>query len=157
MRYLFTLVLLLTLCEGAEELRIVAENFDADEQKGISVFTGNVKIEKGGDELNASRVVIYVDKNRKPSKYIAEGNVSFCIQTENNDTYNGSSQKVVFIPSEKLYKFYTDVHLRQINQHKEINGDEVFLDVLRGRAIAKGAEKKPVIMTFQLDDKNETK
>lgn len=157
MRYLFIPAMLLSLCWAAEELRVVAENFDADEQKGISTFTGNVKIEKGNDELNASKVVIHVDKNRKPSKYIAEGNVSFYIRTENNDTYKGRAQKAVFVPAEKLYRFYTDVHLRQINRHKEINGDEVVLDALKGRAIAKGAEKKPVIMTFQLEDKNETK
>lgn len=157
MRHLFMLFLFLTLFGQAEELRVVAENFDADEQKGISTFTGNVKIEKGSDELNASKVVIYVDKARKPTKYIAEGDVSFYIRTENNDTYRGRSQKAVFVPAEKIYRFYTDVHLKQINRHKEINGDEVVLDALKGRAVAKGAEKKPVIMTFQLEDKNQTK
>ena len=66
----------------AQELKIISDNFKGDQSKGVSVFTGNVKVTKGTDELNASKVTIYTDAARKPIKYVAEGDVSFYIVTE---------------------------------------------------------------------------
>jgi len=43
----------------ANKLKVVADNFHGNNIKGISTFSGNVKITKGDDELNASNVVIY--------------------------------------------------------------------------------------------------
>jgi lipopolysaccharide export system protein LptA len=139
----------------AEELKVLAENFEADEQKGYTVFTGNVKISKGSDEFNASKVTIYVDKDRKPTKFVAVGNVSFSITTMTKDTYQGNAHEVRFFPQKKEYHFYTDVHIKQLNKQKEINGDEVIVDLTGGKAFAKGAEKKPVIMIFNIDETNE--
>lgn len=141
----------------AQQLKITAEHFEGDESKGVSVFSGNVKIKKGSDELNASKVSIYIDANRKPSKYIAQGNVSFFIKTESNATYRGSSQKVIFLPQKKEYQFYTNVHLLQLNEHKQIDGDEVIVNTALGQAKAIGAAKKPVVMVFDISDENVSK
>jgi len=140
----------------AEELKVVAKNFEADEQKGYTVFSGDVVVSKGSDEFNASKVTIYVDANRKPTKFIAQGSVSFRISTLTGDTYAGKAQEVRFFPQSKEYRFYTDVHIRQLNKHKEINGDEVVVELTEGRAFAKGAEEKPVIMIFNIDDVNQS-
>jgi lipopolysaccharide export system protein LptA len=158
MRTVFILTLLcITQLLHSEELKIVAKNFEADELKGYTVFTGNVAVSKGSDELNASKVTVYVDKNRKPTKFIAKGDVSFYITTMTQDIYKGKAQEVRFFPQKKEYRFFNDVHIRQLNKPKEINGDEVVIDVIQGRAYAKGAEKKPVIMIFNIDDGNQTK
>jgi len=141
----------------AQQLKITAEHFEGDEAKGISVFTGNVKIKKGSDELNASKVSIFINANKKPSKYVAEGNVSFFIKTESNATYRGTSQKAIFLPLKKEYQFFTDVHLFQINEHKEIDGDQVTVNTALGQAKAVGGAKKPVTMVFDLSDNNESK
>ena len=121
------------------------------------MFTGNVQISKGTDEMNASKVTIYTDKDRSPYKYIAEGNVSFFITTENNSTYHGSAQKAIFLPNEGEYQFFKEVHLKQLNERKEINGDEVVVNIKDGTARAKGAEKEPVIMIFNIKEKKESK
>ena len=149
--------LLLLASANAEQLKIVADSFDADEKKGISVFIGNVKIKKVSDELNASKVTVYTDAQRKPQKMVAEGGVSFYIKTDTNDTYRGTSKKAVLLPTKRVYEFHTDVHLQQINQKKEITGDKVIIDTIKGKAFAKGAERKPVIMVFDIPDKNESK
>jgi lipopolysaccharide export system protein LptA len=152
----FTLTVCVLLL-NAEQLKVIAEKFDGDEKKGISVFTGNVKIKKGLDELNATKVTVYTNAQRKPEKMVAEGDVSFFVVTETKDTYSGKSQKAVFLPIEKQYQFYTDVHLMQLNEKKEITGDEVIIDTIKGKAYAKGMQKKPVIMIFDVPDNNETK
>ncbi len=135
-----------------EELKIKAESFDSDAKAGLSVFKGSVEIRMGDDELNASTVTIFTDKERKPVKFIAEKDVSFYIKSDNNATYQGRAQKAVFIPKQKEYRFLGDVHLKQLDEKKQIDGEEVIVNTLEGRAIAKGAKKEPVIMIFQLDD-----
>lgn len=137
---------------GAEQLRIVADAFSANEKTGRSVFEGHVSIKKGNDELNASRVEVYTTSDRTPTKYIAEGNASFFLKAEDNSTYRGRAQKVIFLPLKQEYCFYGSVHLMQINEHKQIDGEEVVVNIQEGTAAAKGALKQPVIMTFELPD-----
>ena len=137
-------------------LKITSQKFTADENTGVSVFTGNVNIIKNADELNASEVTVYVDKKNKPKKFVAVGNVSFQIITENKAAYKGKAQKAIYYPDIKEYHFFKDVHLQQMDDKKDIIGDEVVLKTIEGKAYAKGLETKPVIMIFDIADANES-
>lgn len=136
----------------AEELKIKADEFDSDQKKGISIFSGNVSITKQNDELNASEVTIYTDAERKPMKFVAVGDVFFTITTEDGSRYEGKAQKAIYDSVKKEYYFYQNVYLKQLNEKKEIIGDEVVLKTIEGKAYAKGAKKEPVIMIFDLKD-----
>ena len=143
----------LLLCKvSAQELKIKADSFKADQKAGLSIFEGSVNIVKYKDELNASKVTIHTNKNNKPIKFIAEGNVSFYITTKNSAIYTGKAQEVIFLPQQKEYHFYRDVHLQQLNEKKEIIGDEVVLSTKEGQAYAKGKKSGPVIMIFDIDE-----
>jgi lipopolysaccharide export system protein LptA len=137
----------------SEELKVVADSFEADEKRGISVFSANVTITKDTDVMKASKITIHIDKERHPVKYIAEGDVTFSIKTEDNSSYKGKAQKAVFSPDEKEYKFSGNVELHQLDEKKTIIGDVVFVNMLKGTAIAQGAKNRPVIMTFELKEK----
>ncbi len=141
----------------AEELQIKADYFESDQKKGVSLFRGDVHIKKSYDEINATKVTIYTDKERNPIKFIAEGDVSFKLMDEHKKKYIGKAQKVVYTPKKEEYRFYTDVHLRQIDDKKEILGDEVVFDVASGKAHAKGVKNNPVIMIFDIKEKKEEK
>ncbi|MDD5400171.1 MAG: lipopolysaccharide transport periplasmic protein LptA [Sulfurimonas sp.] len=142
----------------SQELKVKAKLFNADQKSGISVFEGDVNIIRGSDELNATKVTIYTNSNQEPTKFIAEGSASFYIQTLEGAIYKGKAQKVVYLPKEKEYHFFKDVHLKQINEKKEIIGEEVILKTIEGKAYAKGAEKEPVIMIFDIpEDKKKVK
>ena len=150
-------LLLLTILVSflyTDELQIKANEFSADENTGVSVFSGNVQIKKGTDELNASKVTVYTDKNNEPTKFIALGNASFLLETKQHSVYSGKAEKVIYIPDTKEYHFFKDVHLRQLNDLKEIIGDEVVLKTIEGKAYAKGVKSEPVIMIFNIPDKN---
>ena len=151
------ILIILSICAMTlvgEQVKIVAEQFDGNEKKGITVFKGNVKITKGSDELNASKVTVYTDKNRNPYRYEAEGDVSFYIDLEeNNATYKGDAGKVIYFPNKKKYQFYTNVHLYQLGTNRKIFGEEVKLDAKDGNAQAIGKEKAPVIMIFNVEEK----
>ncbi|WP_310441478.1 lipopolysaccharide transport periplasmic protein LptA [Sulfurimonas sp.] len=156
-RIFLTIFLAATLF--SQELQVKAKLFNADQKAGISVFEGNVNIIRGSDELNASKVTIYTNSKQEPTKFIAEGDASFNIQTLEGAVYTGKAQKVVYLPQEKEYHFFKEVHLKQINEKKEIIGEEVVLKTIEGKAYAKGAEKEPVIMIFNMpeDKKSENK
>jgi lipopolysaccharide export system protein LptA len=156
MKRLILAALLIVGALQAEELKITAKSFETDEQRGRTVFTGDVRIIKGSDELNASVVTILVDENRRPKEYVAEGDVSFVIHTENKEIYAGKAQKVEFLPAKKKYRFFRNVTLRQRDKDNTITGDEVVVDLQNGRASASGADKKPVMMIFKIDDANVT-
>ena len=152
MKYIILLTLFLTTLLISEELKIKSNSFKADENTGISVFTGDVSIVKQHDELNASEVTIYVDKENQPTKFVAIGNVSFIIETKQGSIYRGKAGKVIYLPNEKEYRFFKDVHLTQVDEKKEIIGDEVVLKTTEGKAYAKGVKSEPVIMIFNIPD-----
>jgi len=139
---------------SAQEVKIIADTFAGNEKKGITTFSGNVKITKGSDELNASKVIVHTDTDRNPIKYIADGNVSFYIDLpDNNASYKGDASKVVYFPAKQEYQFYTNVHLYQIGTNRKIFGEEVVLNAIDGNAKALGKEKAPVIMIFNIKEK----
>ncbi|MEA1891626.1 MAG: lipopolysaccharide transport periplasmic protein LptA [Campylobacterota bacterium] len=155
MRYIFILAYFLTTVLISQELKIKANEFNADEKIGISIFQGDVNIVKGDDELNASKVTVHTDVKHQPTKFIAEGKVSFRISTKNSSLYEGKAGKVIYMPMEKEYHFFKNVHLKQIDEQKEIIGDEVVLKTTEGVAYAKGAKKEPIIMIFKMPEEKE--
>lgn len=157
MKQIIILTIFLSLTLFSEELKVKANLFNADQKTGISIFEGDVNVIKGSDELNASKITIHADKNQEPTKFIAEGNVSFYIKTLENSIYRGKAQKVIYLPNEKEYYFYKNVHLKQVNEKKEIIGEEVILKTIDGKAYAKGAKKEPVIMIFNIPEEKEKK
>lgn len=155
MKKIIFLITLFQIILQADELKIKANTFYGDEKAGLSTFEGDVNIIKGNDELNASKVSVYIDKQRHPTKFLAEGNVSFRIATKEGVRYEGIAQKAIYKPETKEYNFYKNVHLKQIGENKEIKGDEVIVNILENKAYAKGAEKEPVIMIFDFKEDNE--
>ncbi|MEA1956391.1 MAG: lipopolysaccharide transport periplasmic protein LptA [Campylobacterota bacterium] len=152
MKYLIILITLaITLV--SQELKIKANEFSSDEKKGISTFIGEVSVVRGDDELSASKVTVFTDKDHQPTKFIALGDVSFKITTQEGAKYKGKAQKTIYNPIKKEYYFYQDVYLKQVDKKKEIIGDEVVLKTIEGKAYAKGAEKEPVIMIFDIKEK----
>jgi len=154
MKYFLILTIFLSTVLFSQELKVIADSFNTDQTKGLSIFEGHVNIIKKNDELNASKVTIYTDEKNQPTKFIALGSVSFKILTKEGADYRGTAQKVIYLPKESEYRFYEDVHLRQINDKKEIQGDEVILNTINGKAHAKGLQQEPVIMIFNIADEN---
>jgi len=150
MKIFVILVFFLTSFLFSQELKVKANKFSADEKVGISVFEGDVNIIKGSDELNASKVTIFTNKEHQPIKYVAVGKVSFKIKTKKGSRYEGVAGKVIFLPLAKEYHFYKNVYLKQLDQKKEILGDEVVLKTTEGKAYAKGMKTEPVIMIFDM-------
>lgn len=142
----------------ADQVKIISDAFEANENKGIAIFTGHVKITKAEDELNASKVTVLTDKDQNPYRYEAEGQTSFYINLKDkNATYTGDAEKIVYLPLKKEYQFYGNVHLYQSGSDRKVFGDEVILNTIDGNAKAIGKEKAPVIMIFNVEEKTDKK
>ena len=137
---------------NAEELKIKSDTVQADQNTNVSIFEGNVHVQKGKDKLQSSKLTIHLDKKNKPLKFIAEGKAFFELVAQNGSKYSGKAEKVVYLPNIKEYHFFTNVHLKQLDEKKEILGEEVILQLKVGKAFAKGASKGPVIMIFELPE-----
>ncbi|QFR49274.1 lipopolysaccharide transport periplasmic protein LptA [Sulfurimonas lithotrophica] len=151
------LILLISMSIYANELKIKANSFESDQKKGISIFSGDVNIIRENDEINASKITVYTNTKNEPTKYLAEGNVSFHITTQEGAQYKGRSQKVIYVPLSKEYLFYENVHIKQLGEKNEIIGDEVVVKTVEGKAKAKSNTKNPVIMIFDIKENNESK
>lgn len=157
MKYKLLSILLTVTTLASSELQIKANSFKGDENTGVAVFSGDVKIKKLNDKLNASKVTVYTNKKNEPTKFIAVGNVSFTIETKTKALYKGVAGKAIYTPATKEYHFFKNVHLQQVDEQKEILGDEVLLKTIEGKAYAKGVASEPVIMIFNIADKNSSK
>jgi lipopolysaccharide export system protein LptA len=148
MKYLIgTLLCSSFLFAQSETLLIDAQDFQADDKKGISIFTGNVKIKMGEDKLNAQRVDVFftTDKNnnKTPLRYEATGKADFEIVTKDKH-YFGNGDKVIYSPQKEEYTIIGNGFLEEKNDDRKVYGDTIYVNQLTGDAKVKGSENKPV-------------
>jgi len=156
MKILGSLLILSTfLLAQVQQLVIDAKNFEADDKKGISIFTGDVKIKMGKDILNAQKVeIFFVNKkgseNKVPSKYIATGKVNFEIVTELKH-YVGNGDKIIYSPIKQEYTVIGNGFLQEKNDDRKIYGDKIYVNQLSGEARVSGSDKKPVRFIINIE------
>jgi lipopolysaccharide export system protein LptA len=143
------------LLAQTQQLIIDAQNFEANDKKGISTFSGNVKIQMGKDKLNAQKVeIFFVSKKgssgKIPSKYIATGKVNFEIIT-NAKHYIGKGNKIIYSPIKQEYTVLGNGFLQEKNDNKKIYGEKIYVNQLSGEAKVNGSDKKPVRFIINIE------
>jgi lipopolysaccharide export system protein LptA len=138
----------------AENLEILSDNFEADEKSGISVFSGNVKLNKGDDKLYTDKLVVIFNEKRVPVKYEAIGN-SILIYNSENAVNVAKAQKISYTPKEKKYVLTGEAILEDKLSNKRIYGDKIYINESTGKAKIIGRDDDPVRFIFSLDDKEE--
>ncbi|MAD42559.1 MAG: lipopolysaccharide transport periplasmic protein LptA [Arcobacter sp.] len=156
MKFLAGLLVCSTLLLAqTQQLVIDAQNFEANDKKGISTFTGNVKIQMGKDKLNAQKVDIYFvtkkgSTGKIPSKYIATGNVDFEIITDLKH-YVGKGNKIIYSPLKQEYTVLGNGFLEEKNDDKKIYGEKIYVNQLTGEAKVSGSDNKPVRFIINIE------
>ncbi|AXH12501.1 LptA/OstA family protein [Halarcobacter bivalviorum] len=158
MKLLLKLALLSTLAfanASSEKLIIDAKNFETDDNKGISIFTGNVKLKMAKDRLNSDKLEVFMTpnakgKNLEPLKYIATGNVSFTIFS-NGKHYNGKGNKVIYDPKKLEYTVIGKGYLNEVTEDRKLYGEKIFINQETGNAKVSGTDNKPVRFILNID------
>ncbi len=138
-----------------QQLIVDAQNFEANDKKGISTFTGNVKIKMDKDKLNAQKVeIFFVNKkgstSKIPSKYIATGKVDFEIVTAAKH-YIGNGDKIIYSPIKQEYTVLGNGFLQEKNDNRKIYGDKIYVNQLSGEAKVNGSDNKPVKFIINIE------
>lgn len=160
MKFLIGLLITSTLLFAvSEKLIIDAKNFETDDIKGLTTFTGNVKLKKVKDRLNSDKLEIYMKpkeegKSRQASKYVATGNADLEIHT-NGKIYIGKGKKIIYIPEKQEYTVLGNGYLKEITESRELFGEKILINQLTGSAKVSGSENKPVrfIINIESDGK----
>ena len=137
---------------NAIKLEITANNFEADEIKGISKFIGNVNIIKGQDNIKSENLIVYFGKDKKPYKYEADINASFRVSLDKDKVFKGKANSIVYLPNKQEYLLIGDAYIEDISTNKKIIGDKILLNTKDGKAQVFGNEKKPVKFIFTIEE-----
>jgi len=148
----------------AEEnsLNIDANYFEADQQKNILHFKGDVKMTKNKDLLFCQDLLINTENSptdpskQIPKDYKATGDVSFNIVTEDN-TLKGKGDVVYYYPNEKRYIIIGNGYLENVKEGKKIIAEKIYIDELTGNTKIDGGKDKPIKFRLRLDDNEDKK
>lgn len=149
MKKVILFVIFSVFLDAADVIDIVANNFKS--VGNVTTITGNVKIKKGSDLLNANKVVVYTDSARKPLYYEATGAVSFVIITSDKRELSGSGNRLVYDVKTNQYKLYDNAVVAEKGKENVLRGDEIVLSGDGEYANIVGKASKPARVIFSLD------
>jgi lipopolysaccharide export system protein LptA len=132
--------------------KIVADSFEYDDIKQYTHFVGDVKIYQNRDKLFAQSVYVTFDKDKNPTKYLLEGNVSFNIFTETKN-YIGRGEKIELDPIKEKVTITDNGYLEDVTSGQKMNGEKIFLDKKTGFSSVSGKENKPVTFIINQNKK----
>ncbi len=143
--------LIFTISLFAQEIKITAQKFEADEKKLISKFIGKVHLQKAQDEINASTLTITFDEKKHPILYEAKGNLSFQIST-NDQLFIGHSDYLIYEPKTKKYQIVGNAFIHEKVADRKLYGEKIVIDRQSGKSQILGTSKKPVKIIFSIKE-----
>jgi lipopolysaccharide export system protein LptA len=157
MKKLFLFILVTTTLFAKETLTIDAKKFVAEDTKNIVIFTGDVKMKKGSDKINAQKLVIdlYLNKQTKqkePKVYTASGNVYLEMKTKEKH-WICKGDKIIYKPIEGKYIVIGNGYAEDKVENRKIIGDKIYIDEITGEANVDGNDKKPIRFIMELETK----
>jgi len=146
----FLLLLFISLL-FAEDLHIVSKKFFYDSKKLESIFIGDVNVTKGKDNILADKMIIYFNKNKKPLKYIAEGRVKFLLVLDNNDTYKGYCDKLIYNFLNENIFLEGNAFVKKLETNESISGDKIKIN-RKTKDMEIIGNKKPVNIIIKVNE-----
>jgi lipopolysaccharide transport protein LptA len=151
--------MLLFLIVDAKEVDvdIQADKFEANKEKNLVLFTGNVSMVKGEDSLLCKELTVFTklspDTNKTVvQKYIAVGNVSLKLKRPDT-TMIGNGDKITYDIDEKVYLIEGNGYLEDVNASRVIQGDRIAVDEVSGNTKIDSKKDKPVQFKFKIESK----
>jgi lipopolysaccharide transport protein LptA len=159
-KILCVLLFITTLNAKENYLNIDANNFEANEQKNIMSFKGDVKMTKNKDILKCDLLIINTitskenPKQQIPKEYKAKGNVSFTLNTKDN-VLHVKGDTVFYYPKEQKYIIIGNGYLEDTKDSKKIVAHKIYIDEKTGHTKIDGKKNKPVTFRLKLDSKEQ--
>jgi len=132
-------------------LHITSKKFFYNSNELKSVFVGDVNATKGEDNIIADKMIIYLNKHKKPIKYIAEGNVKFFLILDNNESLRGKCSKLIYNFLNENIILEGNVFVRKIETNESVSGDKIKIN-RKTKDIEVIGNKKPVNIILKVDE-----
>jgi len=145
------LFLIFAVLLGAEEMKITSKYFHYDMAKRISVFKDDVNATKGEDNILSDKLTVIFDKNKKPTEFIAVGNVRFKINLDQNVTYTGKSKKLIYLLKKGDIILFDGIIIKA-QTHESVSGKKIILNRITKNAEVIGGKKKPVEIIMKVNE-----
>ncbi len=136
----------------ANQIKVQALSFYADENTEKSILSGNVIVNHGSDTLSSDELIIFSDKNRKPIKYEANKRAKFKI-TLKGKVYEGSGDQFIYDALKDTYEINGNAYISEIQSSKKLYGNKIIVDRKANIYRVESKDKKPAHFVFDLDKK----
>jgi len=144
-------ILFMAVLVFAGELKISSQKFFYDSKKLVSVFEGDVNAKKDKDTIIADVLKVYFNKQRKPLKIEAIGNVKFTIAMDKNSTYKGRCQHLFYNIKTGDVLLIGNAFIKKIETNESISGEKIKINRLTKDVEVIGNSKKPVNIIIKVD------
>ena len=152
MRIAWTLLVFFGFLYGAQQVEVTAKRFEADQQKLVTKFFGNVVFKRGSDTIRSQKAYIHFNKDKKPIKFHAIGSVKFELSDEGKQ-YKGHCDELIYYPKKKEYILIGNVYVEQQPDNRRIFADRATIDLISGNVDMEAKGEKPVKLIFEVEEK----
>lgn len=128
-----------TQSDDLKPVEVVADQLDAAEKEGTSVYRGSVVITQGTTVITGDKITIQ-HPNSKLSEAVALGNPATFkrFSFEQQKWLTAKAQEITYNAQDKTLKFVGDARVEQAGENS-IQGPEIFYDLTQKTLSAKGS------------------
>ena len=144
------IVIFLFVYINAAELKITSKFFNYDPKKQISIFKEDVNATKEKDNILCDELIVYFDNNKKAKKVVAKGDVKFIIALDNNSTYKGNGEVLIY-NLKKGDIILNKGKIVKIETNESVKGEKIILNRINKSAKVIG-DKKPVEIIIKVNE-----
>lgn len=134
------------------QVEITSKEVFSDNNKGVTIFTGQVKIKKTPSIMEADRVEVYANSGSEITKIKASGNASFFFAMKNDQKFKGSAKKFEYYPQKEEIRLIGNANVEDLTNKRKLIGEEIIFNERTQLAKVKGKTKEPVKVIFHIDD-----
>lgn len=146
----FILLAFISVDLFSQKVEITSEKMYAKDLEKKVRFDINVFLKDGDSWLQSDVLIVNLNQQNEVQDYEATGSVSF-VAKENMNFYVGKAQRVNYYPSESKYYLYDNAVVDDKINNSHVEGDEIVIDLITGKANVVGKKKKPVKFIIEME------
>ena len=136
---------------NGENLKITSKIFHYNTAKKMSIFKGDVNATKGNDNILSNELIVYFNKQKKPTKFVAKGDVKFIISLDKNSTYKGKCDILTYELNNGNIILIGKAKIVKLETNESVKGNKIVLNRFTKNAVVTG-NKKPVEIIIKVNE-----
>lgn len=146
------LIFLVALSLWSGDIEVVSDSFYANENSLYTVFSGNVKVRDSTQKIDSDKLTVYFNKNRKPIRFEAEGNVKASLRTKEGREFEISAKTMILYPNEERVELLGSALVVEVNSTNKISGKKIEFNKKSGEAKVFGGDGKPAKFIIHIEE-----